>query len=371
MSDRRQSSPWLALLRREERFIDLVGVAARRWVALLSMLNIAIFTTVVLTILGLSSPVQGLSPVLIVVHQHPILFAGVSAILLTITIVAFVLTRGTTQVSSVPQPGPLPRDASSHEETSTTEGSWSAREQQLMARAAGATGLATVSTLAVFGLLFTILARAPWCPSSLCPAEPAGPHDATLEFRLTAVQSDYYVLTGNPESYGINNLPTSIAAAPTDQPPATHPYRVALSVHDLQNSGYPVIIEAVSVNVVGLPAMSSPLNIYATTALGNYQTNVYEARYDGAQPGSSLTTVYVTHQGGGVELAPGESDELDVQIVSPIVVDLRFQIAVTYRFANQTPTHSFVFPMTFEVVFAPSTSWRSYELLGGRLTPHS
>src|SRR5262245_283105 len=60
---------------------------------------------------------------------------------------------------------------------------------------------------------------------------------------------------------------------------------------------------------------------------------------------------------GLVELAPGETDSMAVQVDSKVLADLRFQIVITYRVANELATHTLTLRHAFEVVFSDLSNW--------------
>jgi len=76
--------------------------------------------------------------------------------------------------------------------------------------------------------------------------------------------------------------------------------------------------------------------------------------------------VYLSRPDGHVQLIPGESDELDVQVMSQVTTDLHFQIQIIYRVVNESQDHVITLPNLFEVIFSNVSNWYPYHLKNGR-----
>ncbi|MBV9688676.1 MAG: hypothetical protein JO202_03090 [Ktedonobacteraceae bacterium] len=223
-------------------------------------------------------------------------------------------------------------------------------------------------------LLVVVLIRPAWCPTSICPApqlvpitNPQGIHDDNLEIYLTAIQSASYVIPDDPARYSLGNLPTSISAVRKD---SQAPYRVVLGVHSLQQGHYGMIIEEVALVVTQVPPVPSPLNVWINSPGLDYHSNPYKVIYKGQAVGTTLAATYDTSiPNGYVQLAPGEADELDIQVVSPEIARLQFQVEVTYRVTNESQLHTLMLPKVFEVVFSDVSNWHARYLKDGHLVP--
>jgi hypothetical protein len=223
-------------------------------------------------------------------------------------------------------------------------------------------------------LLVVVLIRPVWCPTSICPApqlvpitNPQGIHDDNLEIYLTAIQSASYVIPDDPARYSLSNLPTTISAVRKD---SQAPYRVVLGVHSLQQGHYGMIIEEVALVVTQVPSVPSPLNVWINSPGLDYHSNPYKVIYKGQAVGTTLAATYdASIPDGYVQLAAGEADELDIQVVSPEIARLQFQVEVTYRVTNESQLHTLMLKNVFEVVFSDVSNWHAHYLKDGRLVP--
>jgi hypothetical protein len=100
-----------------------------------------------------------------------------------------------------------------------------------------------------------------------------------------------------------------------------------------------------------------------------YLTNFYQAAYRGEQKNNVLPAKFVSQLYGGIELAPGEADQLNIQVSSRVIADLRFRVQVTYRVSNESQLHVLLLPRVFEVVFSDNSNWHEYRLENGRFLP--
>lgn len=214
-----------------------------------------------------------------------------------------------------------------------------------------------------------VLIRPPWCPAALCPVTPPlpGVHDANLDLYFTTVQSTYHVIPDDPAKYSLKNLPRSSNALllGEQQPP---PYRVVLGIHSLQQGRFGVLIQEVDLVVDQMGPIPSPLKVWAEQQR-NYSTNVFAVTYSTQEPGTSIPATYVTFPDGNVQLVPGETDELDLQVTSKVAIDLHFQVQVTYRVTNESESHTLTLPNVFELIISDTNNWHLYQLQGGMFTP--
>lgn len=235
--------------------------------------------------------------------------------------------------------------------------------------------LATASTLLFVTLLLLVLIRPAWCPTALCPTTTTpstasvipGVHDDNLEVTLTAIQSSYYVIPGNPAQYSLSHLPTSIAAQRIDIQnfPA---YRVVVGIHSLQHGRFGLLIHTVYLVVVQASPVSTPLNVWSEVA-SEYTLHPYQILYKGEAAGVIIPSPLASAP--QVQLVPGESDNLDIQVSSQAAMDVRFQVQVEYRVANESAFHRLTLPNTFEAVFTTASNWHLYQLQNGHFVPGS
>jgi hypothetical protein len=232
------------------------------------------------------------------------------------------------------------------------------------------------SALVAFTLLALVLTRPAWCPDAIClPPQPVlNPHavsDGVLQLypnASQAIQSAIFEIPGDPAGHSVANLPKNVGALRVDQADQP-PYRAIVGVQNLQSSGPNVILEEVGLEVMDLPASPHPLNVWVSGSSVEYNSNPFLITYEGQAPGAVLPATYLPLPHGHVQLGPGESDTLDVQIVSHVRAALVFQIVVTYRMGDQSQIHTLRLPDRFEVIFSDAANWRIYQLQDGRLVP--
>lgn len=317
---------------------------AKLWIRGLIVVSSATLLGIISILIGINVPAET-PPIISFVHLQPLLSLGGGIILVTITFISFILSRGQIGANAPnffknnQSPSFLPLLVSSV--------------------------ISTVSTLLFVSLLVIVLNRPSWCPTTICPApqaitNPAGIHDANIDLSLTAFQSNYYVLQSDPSSYNIDTLPKKIGAVRIDQNNPNDLYRVALNAHNLNTSKYDLIIEQVNLLVHSVPSISKPLNVWMGGSNADYHSNLYQLSYSGELAGSEIPANFAASPFGYVQLMSGEADELDIQINSKVPVDLQYQVNITYRLANKAQLYSLTFPQIFEVVFSDSTNWHVY-----------
>lgn len=322
------------------------------WMRGVTGLSSLLLFNIVSVVLGFS-PLPTSSPLINVIRLHPIASMLLGGISVAATVAALLFSRD-----------PASQALATHV------------DRPLARRLFISNSVATGSTTLFIGLLAAVLIRPPWCPTALCPAakvilvtNPHGIHDANLEMYFTAFQSTYYEIPGDPTHYSLSNPPESIGALRIDEqtPP---PYRVVLGIHSLQQGRFGILIQQVALVIEAVPAMPASLQVWDAGAPLTYQSNPFQVSYHGEQVGDILPAAYVPLPGGHVQLAPGESDELDIQVDSRVVVDLKFRVQITYRVFNETPFHTLTLPKLFEVVFSSSGNWNLFQFQGGQLVPN-
>jgi hypothetical protein len=225
----------------------------------------------------------------------------------------------------------------------------------------------------LFGfLLALVIARPSWCPVAICPAPgivttAGGANDGTMEVYYTALQGAAWEIPGDPAHYSLSSLPQSIGAVRLSGGARAVPYRVVIGAHSLLRSGYSIFVERVEVLIIQVPVTPRPLNVFVNASAVTYQSNLYSVEYRGETAGAALSATYQTVPYGHPLLAPGEADDLDIQMTSSVPADIRFRVRVTYRVADQSAEHTLTVPNVFEVVFADSSNWHPYQLANGHL----
>lgn len=203
---------------------------------------------------------------------------------------------------------------------------------------------------------------------SISSAKLQGVHDSNLQLYLTATESASYVIPGDPAHYSLSNLPRSIAALRIDASSTTAPYRIALGIHSLQQGHFGLILQEVDLVVDQVAPVPTPLNVWAAPQR-SYNTNVFQVVYSTQQQGSRIPGTYVTFPDGNVQLLPGETDEIDLQVLPKVAVDLQFRIQVTYRVSNKSQEQTLTLPNHFEVIASDVSNWHLYHLQDGSLVP--
>ncbi len=234
--------------------------------------------------------------------------------------------------------------------------------------------LATLSTALFLSLLATVLFQPAWCQGSpFCPItyHPNGIHDSAMEMYFTAYQSKFYVITGNPNSYNLDDLPDQrIGAVISGTTSAkTTSCSIFIGVHSLRDSGYDILIQQVYVIVRDVPGLTGHLNVWQPGSNLVYHGNPYQVMYRGELQGGVLRAQYLTAPAGFVQLMPQETDALDLQMSSLVPADVTFQVKIVYRMANEGELHTLILPQVFEVVFSNNANWHPYNLVNGRFAP--
>jgi Novel STAND NTPase 1/TIR domain len=226
----------------------------------------------------------------------------------------------------------------------------------------------------VLGLILTplLVFRPSWCPSWLCPAPQVllakgGAHDSNLQVTFQTLQSSIKVIPGDPSSYTLSNLPMANDAQliNTNQ---VLPYRVVLKIHSLQQGRYGLVINSVALMVNSqAKVIPYPLRVWVADNVSTFTNNLYRVTYRGQGVKALLTALYVAQPSGLVSLLPGETDELSLEVRSALVVDLHFQVQISYHVIGQLVTHTLTLPNIFEVIFSDPANWHPYQLQNGHL----
>jgi transcriptional regulator with XRE-family HTH domain len=228
---------------------------------------------------------------------------------------------------------------------------------------AAVAGLATL----VAALAVATTVQPDWCLPAIC-TQPSDPHDQFLEADLTALQASSYVLAADPDSYSMARLPaTSGSAAMVAQRVGpTVPFRVVIRVHDVRRNGTSMFIETVTLMLRQVSSVPTPLRVWERGSALDYGNNPYMAVYHGQARGVSLLARYAgIVPTAHVQLQPGESDELAVQVASSMPVQLEFQAQITYRIGSELQVRSLLLPYTFRVTYSDEMNWQPYQLREG------
>lgn len=319
---------------------------AKVWGQFLTLVSSTVLTSVIAILFGFN-PFPDSFPVAIFIHQHPVASVVIGAALLIMSILAipiwpFLEPDQESRINNI-------RKAS-----------------KILFNTFPITGYGLFT-----GLLILIIARPVWCPDAICPAPrlvpivyQQGVNDGNVEAYFTAIQTSAYALPKDPATYTLNTLPSSSqpgsigAQRIDDNAPA--PYRVVLGIHNLQHGKFGMFIEQVALSIKHLPPTPYPLHVWEHSASLNYQTNLFRVAYNGQGKGALLPATYVSFPNLHVQLAPGETDTIDLEVDSRVPADIQFQVQITYRVSNEPLTHVILLPNLFEVVFSNASNWQLY-----------
>ncbi len=243
----------------------------------------------------------------------------------------------------------------------------------------GATAVSTITAMLFVSLLATVVIRPSWCPTAICPApilitNPLGIHDSNLEIFYTATQSSTYVIPGDVTQYslGQNNLPRGTGAVRIDE--TYPPYRAVIGVHSLQRDpSAGLIIQQVIVVIDSVATPPNPLAIWNQGTTNNFSSNPYHATYRGEPAGSQLIAFSDNDPPTYVDLRAGESDEIDVQLLSTVQAAIAFHIEVVYTVKGDATLHTLDLQKhEFFLDFGAAGDWHVYQIgPDGRFTPAS
>lgn len=240
------------------------------------------------------------------------------------------------------------------------------------------TGTSTVSFLLCFALLVVVLAKPPWCPSSLCTqvTNPQGVHDANLDAYFLTFESNTFTIPGNPAntySQDISNEtnPNTTGVVDMKNGKYSSDYRIVIVVHSLYQGRYSILLDQVNLVVEKQRLIPDPLNVWLKQANVTYEASRYVVTYRGQGNTSILPAKYIYTPGGYTQLLSMESDQLDIQVGSIVPVYLQYKIQVTYHIATDIEKHTLTLPQTFNVIFSGSSNWHMYQLHAGHFVASS
>ena len=316
---------------------------AKLWRQGLVILFTIIAWNIVATLLGFS-PFPQSSPLVIFINLNPIVSLVIGGLLLVVSFAALL-------VRYLPEPQGVSK-------------SW------LLPRWVCSTLIPIISFSLFFLLLAAVLIRPVGCPPLICPTSqrilifhPQSIHDDNLELYFIANQSSYYAIPNNPTHYTQGNLPMSIPALHTDGENSMLLYHLIVGLNSLQRGRFGMVIEEVNLVILKVAPLPHPLNVWSNTLYVHYENeNQYRALYLGQQADAIITADYLRFQFGFVQLKPGETDQIDVHVVSRVEANIWFTVQVIYRIANESQLHTLRLPQQFEVMFANKSDWHLYQI---------
>lgn len=320
---------------------------------MLTLVATTVFGSTILIPFGLA-PTPGSVPLFDFVRDHALISFCIGLLLFAITIAAFLLIH--------------------RKSGSLVTASPSTYGRLHVPLLAVTTGTSTISTALVVAIIALLVTRPAWCPMVLCP-QPPGPHDQNLEADFTAFQSSTFAITGDPAQYSLSHLPdtgsrSAVAAVRIDRPAAADPYRLAIRIHSLQRGRFGMVIEQVGIEVAGISTPPEPLQVWVKGSSLNYTNNPFKLVYQGQPKGSVIAARYAGQiEEGQVQLAPGEADEITIQLSSGLVADLTYRVQIVYRVMNEDQLRTLTLPYLMEAVFSDGLNWHPYELQGGHFVP--
>jgi len=205
-------------------------------------------------------------------------------------------------------------------------------------------------------------ARPAWCPGWLCPPPPPPPaigaFDDNLEARFTAYQTQAFALTDDavPADRPSSFTEDAVSAGLVSDTPAT--VSILMHIRNLTDSPDALVIEGVELRVRSSRQLTSRPRVVAPASPVVFDINAMDATYTGTgnEFAAEFTDVPPGHQ---FELVAGESDEFDLRVHSVAAADLRFTVAITYRFAGDQHEASQTLEMStpFHVLFEDNQHW--------------
>jgi len=228
--------------------------------------------------------------------------------------------------------------------------------------------------IGVILLSILILLRPLWYATLFASSKP-GVHSSStltpLEIPFVIPQSKFWVIPGNVAQYSLQAPPPEqIGALPADAHISAPLYYLYLNLHNSSAMSTKLIIEEVDLVILQVRPMSHPVPLWTEgEALTYTSTHKYEALYTGQVSGTILAdhvdTDYLTHNSGIILLSPGETDTIEIHVVSRSEADLLFSVQVIYHFSTEQQHHILKLPNTFEVMFVDTTDWRVYQYKDG------
>jgi hypothetical protein len=229
--------------------------------------------------------------------------------------------------------------------------------------------LSYTSSIFLLFVLLLLLIRPAWCPTPICPTQQRilifhqqSTHDDNLEMYFIANQSSFYAIPDDPAQYTRSNLPMSITALHTDGENSMLLYHLIIGLNSLQQGHFGMIIEKVNLIILKVAPIPHPLNVWNNPLnVYNENENQYRALYLGQQAGAVIPADYLRIQFGFVQLKPGETDQIDLHVISRVEANIWFTVQVVYRIANKSQLHTLRLSQQFEVMFANKLDWHLYQ----------
>jgi len=223
-----------------------------------------------------------------------------------------------------------------------------------------------ITSTAVLVSVPLAVARPAWCPGWLCAPPPLptaiGSFDGNLEARFTAYQTQAFAVADDatpdspdrPSSY----TEDAVGAGLVSDTPAT--LSILIHIRNLTDNRETLSIQAVTVRVVSSRQPAARPRVVAPTDPVTFDINAMDVDYPGTGADSRVAAEFTgLPHGDHFQLVAGESDEFDLRIHSDVPSDLRFKVAISYRFAGdpRETSRTLVMDKPFHVLFEDSRHW--------------
>lgn len=133
-----------------------------------------------------------------------------------------------------------------------------------------------------------------------------------------------------------------------------------------------MIIEQVAIVIKQVNTLPYPLHVWFEGPKANFTNNPYQVIYTGEEVGKVIPATYTGQtKTAKVQLVPGESDEVTLEVLSQQVADIHFQVEITYRVVNESEMHALTLSNMFEIAFSDKSNWHPYKLENGHFVASS
>jgi TIR domain len=234
--------------------------------------------------------------------------------------------------------------------------------------------LSTTCMLISTTLLVLVLARPTWCPQHLCRAVITDLHatyDDNLSLSLSGIHHASLWIPDDPTRYNGTTPPNTSNALRIDQQSSADQFQLSLSIRNLQQSRYQLLIEHVSILIKDRIQVPYPLNVWTPGQTGSYTKNPYQLVYNNEPRGTVISATYTPVPYANVYLEAGETDNLMLQIISKVTARIHFQLQIAYRYGNETHSHTLMLPDEFDLIFSNAENWHYYRIQNGLFVPNT
>jgi hypothetical protein len=232
----------------------------------------------------------------------------------------------------------------------------------------------TLIVLGVIGLLFSTGQSALRGPSQ--NSQNSRKISDSLELSYSTIQSKYWVFSGDPKQYSSSHLPTThIGAMDTNGHTSDPLYSLFFELHYSGGKYSGLVIDKVQILIQQMHQITQPIMVWdpgLTSTPTHYASHLYEALYLG--PGI-IQAISINHNYNPISndifiLPSGDTDSMEVHIISRIEADIVFSVKIMYHFySERQDTHMLIIPTQYEVTFINSSGWRLYHLQDNYLVP--